>query len=75
MSRRDDEYYDRDERRSSHKNNGEVRKSTRDNRYRDDYEDYDDYDDYDPYGGYGSYENWALKEAYDGDPSNMWNTD
>ena len=38
-------------------------------------EDYDDYDDYDPYGGYGSYENWALKEAYDGDPSNMWNTD
>ena len=47
MSRRDDEYYDRDERRSSHKNNGEVRKSTRDNRYRDDYEDYDDYDDYD----------------------------
>ena len=36
MSRRDDEYYDRDERRSSHKNNGEVRRSTRDDRYRDD---------------------------------------
>lgn len=35
----------------------------------------DDDDDYDPYGGYGSYENWALKEAYDGDPSNLWNTD
>lgn len=35
----------------------------------------DAYDDYDPYGGYGSYENWALQEAYDGDPSNLWNTD
>jgi hypothetical protein len=35
----------------------------------------DAYDDYDPYGGYGSYENWALQEAYDGDPSNLWNID
>ena len=35
----------------------------------------DAYDDYDPYGGYGSYENWALQEAYDGDPSNLRNTD
>ena len=35
----------------------------------------DDFDDYDPYGGYGSYENWALQEAYDGDSSNLWNTD
>ena len=46
MSKRDDEYYDRDERRSSHRNNNEIRKSSRDDRYRDDYEDYDDYDDY-----------------------------
>ena len=45
MSKRDDEYYDRDERRSSHRNNNEIRKSSRDDRYRDDYEDYDDYDE------------------------------
>ena len=32
-------------------------------------------DDYDPYMGYGSYERMALLEAYEGDPSNMWNTD
>lgn len=33
----------------------------------------EDYND--PYEGYGSFENWALMEAYDGDPSLMWNND
>lgn len=31
--------------------------------------------DNDPYDGYGSYENWALMEAYGGDPSLKWNND
>ncbi len=44
MSKRDDEYYDRDDRRSSHRNN-EVRRSSRDDRYRDERDEYDDYED------------------------------
>jgi hypothetical protein len=40
-----------------------------------DYEDENSYNDYDPYMGYGSYEKMLIAEAYEGDPSYMWNND
>ena len=45
MSKRDDEYYDKDSRRSSHRDNGTRRTSRNDDRYRDDYDEYDDYEE------------------------------
>ena len=40
-----------------------------------DYSDYDDSPTYDKYGGPDGYSDQAIDDAFDGDPSNLWNID